>query len=604
MSKIVTKYFSRKIANAVQAELSSNTYYFALSKHTEWANENSPNTAVNTTEAINNFHKEMILGKRIHANDVSNLIDRHSWQSGTVYAQYDDQDVDLYDKEFYIVNGSEDIYKCLFNNNDAPSTTEPYHTDTAAHQLDDGYIWKYMYSISTTNNTTFSTSSFVPVDANASISAAAANGSIDVILINTVGSGYRGYVTGTIAEVFSNTLFRIDSTETLNPENFFYNTSSFYITEGSGIGQLTTISSYTVNTLGHYILTSTPIYDPVVPTVLDATSTFRIAPQILIQGDGTGATAVCTVNTISNSYFIETIDVLSSGSNYSYANVSVVANPSYGKDATLRAVIPPKGGHGFDVATELGCSHLGVSVFFNNTESSTISTDVPFRQAGILSYPYKYVTPTTYLTFNALTAVSNTDDTITISNANTSFLPGDKIRYIVDTGNTAISGLANGNYYYVKTSNTTAITLAETYEGAKINLTAGTSQTGHRLYTTNVYGANTFNALNKINISSTGGTFIRNEVVEGLTSGATATIAYSNSTVVQVGTISGTFAYSSNGYVSEVLYGRTSTATGTISSINNSDIQPFTSSVLYMDNVEAITRSNTDFEQAYLILTL
>ena len=598
MSKIVTKDFSRKIANAVQTELSSNTYYFGLSRYTQWTNENSPDIAVNTTEAINNFHREMILGKRIHASDIATLIDRHSWSEGSIYAQYDDQNENLYDTEFYVVNGSENVYKCLFNNNGVQSLEEPTSTSTSKFQTSDGYWWKYMYSISATNNNIFSTSAFIPVDANSSVSLAAANGSIDIILIDTVGSGYRGFVTGTIADVVSNTLFRIDSTDILNPENFFYNSSAFYIDSGTGAEQLTTITSYTVNTLGHYVLTSTPIYDPVTPKILDTTSVFRIAPQILIEGDGTGATAVCTVNTISNSFFIESVDVKNTGSNYSYANVSVIANPSYGKDAILRAVIPPVGGHGFDAATELGCNHLGVSIFFNNTEFGTISTDVTFRQAGILSYPYKYTTPTEYLTFNALTAVSNTNDTITISNANTSFLPGDQIRYIVDTGNTAISGLANGNYYYVKTSNTTAITLAKTYEGDKIDLTAGTSQTGHRLYTTNVYGANTFNALNKINISSTGGTFVSNEIVEGLTSGATATIAYSNSTVVQVSTISKSFS------VGEILYGKTSTATGTISSINNSDIQPFTSSVLYMDNVEAITRSGTDFEQAYLILTL
>jgi hypothetical protein len=50
--------------------------------------------------------------------------------------------------------------------------------------------------------------------------------------------------------------------------------------------------------------------------------------------------------------------------------------------------------------------------------------------------------------------------------------------------------------------------------------------------------------------------------------------------------------------------GAKSAATATITSINNPDIQPFTSSVLYIDNVEPITRSATDFEQAYLILTL
>ena len=125
MSKIVTRNFSRKIASAVQAELSSNIYYFAVSKHTEWADENTPDTAEDTTEYINNFHREMILGKRIKSSDVSNLIDRHFWTSGSVYAQYDDTDADLFSKEFYVINGSENVYKCLYNNDGAESTVEP-----------------------------------------------------------------------------------------------------------------------------------------------------------------------------------------------------------------------------------------------------------------------------------------------------------------------------------------------------------------------------------------------------------------------------------------------------------------------------------------------
>lgn len=600
MSKIVTRNFSRKIANAVQAELSSNIYYFALSKHTPWADENNPDTAIDTTQYINEFHREMILGKRIHSSDVTNLIDRHFWTSGTIYAQYDDTDVDLFSKEFYVVNGSENVYKCLYNNDGAESTVEPTTISTDKFQLADGYIWKYMYSIETANNTKFSTSAYMPVDANATVSAAASNGAIDILLIETVGTGYRGYITGSIAEVVSNSIFKIDSTDSLSADNFFYNDSDFYISTGTGEGSLTTISNYIVNSSGHFIYTSDVLNSP----ALDLTSEYRIAPQIKITGDGTGAKAVCTVNTSSGSYFIETVDVLNSGSNYSYANVQVIANPSYGSNATIRAIIPPKGGHGYDSATELGCYHVGVSLLFNNTESNSITTDVTFRQAAIISYPYKFTAPNTFATFLTTTAVSNTNDTITITNANTHFLPGDLITYVAPTSMTALSGFVNNEVYYVKTANTTTITLSDTYEGATKNLTSSAATESHYLYTTRAYGANTFNALTTLNVSGVGGTFQTNEKVTGGTSGAFATVVSANSTQIKVSAITGTFTYSSNGYTSETLSGSNSFATATITSINNPDIQPFTSSILYIDNIEPITRSNTDFEQAYLILTI
>lgn len=85
------------------------------------------------------------------------------------------------------------------------------------------------------------------------------------------------------------------------------------------------------------------------------------------------------------------------------------------------------------------------------------------------------------ITFNALTAVSNTADTIAIATANSLFLAGDRLTYTVAAGNTAISGLANGTTYFVKAANSTTLQLSSTATGAAINLTAGVSETGHSL---------------------------------------------------------------------------------------------------------------------------
>lgn len=85
------------------------------------------------------------------------------------------------------------------------------------------------------------------------------------------------------------------------------------------------------------------------------------------------------------------------------------------------------------------------------------------------------------ITFNALTAVSNTNNTIALSTANSFFLAGDRVTYTVASGNTAIDGLTSGTTYYVKAANTTTITLAATATGAAIDLTAGVSETGHSL---------------------------------------------------------------------------------------------------------------------------
>lgn len=85
------------------------------------------------------------------------------------------------------------------------------------------------------------------------------------------------------------------------------------------------------------------------------------------------------------------------------------------------------------------------------------------------------------ITFNALTAVSNTEDTITISSANSKFLAGDKVLYLVATGNTAIGGLANNTFYYIQAANTTTVKLTTAPGQAAIDLTASVTETGHSL---------------------------------------------------------------------------------------------------------------------------
>jgi len=83
--------------------------------------------------------------------------------------------------------------------------------------------------------------------------------------------------------------------------------------------------------------------------------------------------------------------------------------------------------------------------------------------------------------FNANSAVTNATDAIAITSANSIFLAGDRVTYTVATGNTALTNLTSGSQYYIKTSNTTAVTLSLTANGDAIDLTKGLTETGHSL---------------------------------------------------------------------------------------------------------------------------
>ena len=599
MTNITTKFFSKKVSESFINEISNNVYYFAAGRFLPWPDEDYPDVSVDTTHAINEFKRNILFGKRIKPDAIIGLLTRYFWTTGSFYAQYDDTDADLFDKQFYVLNSYNNVYKCLHNNYGARSTSEPTLVQTNRFTTADGYVWKYMYTVSSANNSKFSTSSYMPIEANSTVTAAASNGAIDILLITNPGSGYTGYVTGAIKSVVSNNIFSIESQDyVLAVDNFYYNTSGFYIYQGTGEGQLTSISNYVVNSSGHYVYTAESLNSP----ALDITSEFRISPQVAIIGDGTGAKAFSTVNTVS--HYVDSITILNAGSNYSYANVSIITNPSYGSGATARAVMAPFGGHGSDIPTELGSKLIGLSVFFTGSEGNTIPIETTFRQGGIITAPFKYTTPAASLTFNAGSSVSNTNDTINFTNANTTFKTGDKVRYAVSSGNTAVSGLANGSYYFVNSANSTTIRLSTALDSAAINLTSGSSETGHTIYSTNTFSSNNFSAVTTLSISTGTYTFTQNEMIVGADTGARAYVGFANSSTAIVTMINGVF--SANSTYGETIRGRSSSVSATINAngINNPDIAPMTFRVMHIDNIEYIQRSAVDNEQGYLIVTL
>lgn len=82
-------------------------------------------------------------------------------------------------------------------------------------------------------------------------------------------------------------------------------------------------------------------------------------------------------------------------------------------------------------------------------------------------------------TFNAQSAVDGTDDFITITS--NQFVDDDVLLYSVSAGNTAVGGLTTATNYYVVDANSSGVSLSLTQGGDKIELTPGSSETGHTL---------------------------------------------------------------------------------------------------------------------------
>jgi Bacteriophage T4, Gp8 len=155
-----------RINNAEQfkesvSEPNPTNLYLTFGKTEAWPVENSPPLANTTPSAVYDVWRNMIGGKKITGNDVRHIIPRINWTSNTVYRAYDNLSENT---DCYVMNSNWSVYKCISNNNGVKSNTQPTAISTTDDFVaGDGYIWKYLYSVSDFEKLKFSTSDYIPV---------------------------------------------------------------------------------------------------------------------------------------------------------------------------------------------------------------------------------------------------------------------------------------------------------------------------------------------------------------------------------------------------------------------------------------------------------
>src|SRR5210317_1227210 len=222
MAAIVTNKF--RIHNAEQfnesfSEASANVYYmmlgrpqaFATSTRPDGRTENegtdsAPLTPVDSVDTEFYTFDDAIAAKKITSSNVSYVIPRRNWTTGTVYDMYRNDygrritgtttaktstsgASNLWDATFYVMSSTFNVYKCLDNNSGAASTIEPTGTSTSILTTGDGYKWKYMYSLTSAQQVNFLSTDFMAVATDSTVSSAATDGAINVVLVKSVGSG-------------------------------------------------------------------------------------------------------------------------------------------------------------------------------------------------------------------------------------------------------------------------------------------------------------------------------------------------------------------------------------------------------------------------------
>ena len=203
-SKNLNIYNAEQFKESVSEATSNSSIYFTVGKVEPWANDSAPPQANTSVTSLYEIYRNMIGAKRVTGNDMYHCIPRIDWTQGTVYDRYDHCTCSLIlfnsNTKFYIVTPNWDVYKCISNNNGAPSQNVPIQKiTTGTVQEADGYIWKYMYTVSPAEQLRFTTSEYIPVKTLANddgslqwdVQDGAADGAINYIQVVNGGQDYK-----------------------------------------------------------------------------------------------------------------------------------------------------------------------------------------------------------------------------------------------------------------------------------------------------------------------------------------------------------------------------------------------------------------------------
>ncbi len=222
MPAIITDKFRTHNSEQFQeafSETSGNTMYLGIGRPQAFAtatrgdartnNEGTDTTPLTPADNLNAQHfpfDDMMAAKKIAASDVTFAVPRRNWTTGTTYDIYRHDYGEyatgsttaitanggastLHDSAFFVLTTARNVYKCLDNDGNTASTVEPTGTATTVLTTADGYKWKFMYTLSASQQANFLSTDFMAVATDSTVSSASIDGAIDVIKIKSAGSG-------------------------------------------------------------------------------------------------------------------------------------------------------------------------------------------------------------------------------------------------------------------------------------------------------------------------------------------------------------------------------------------------------------------------------
>ena len=437
-------YTSKKISfNAAEQfkesffEQSPTIGYVFIGNHLPYTNDDVADEITDTSVNEKLVWDNIYAARKVTGSEVELVVPRYDWSANTIYKHYDDR-VEIANlvattantKPMYVMNSERNVYICLANGLNANSTIEPTGKNLSSNgniQTADDYTWKYLYNVRASNR--FLTNNWIPAPVSTSkldydtSPLIAVDGELVYLEVEDGGSGYVHSNISVTSFTAGTNLITVANTNNL---------AANMALSGLGIAGGCHIESIDTLNLRIRLSANTSANGG------GSGNTVAVTTRVLIDGDGQNAIALARVG--ANTEIVEII-LTTYGRDYTRANISVFGT---GTGCNVRAVLPPKYGHGFNSAKELGASSVMIAMKIgeiDSTEGGLISTGTTFRQYGLLRDPHKYGSDEVVASANANTVISQTTDLTIISGSSYNL---DEFVYQGPSANTAtFSGFVN-----------------------------------------------------------------------------------------------------------------------------------------------------------------
>jgi len=390
----LARSFHRDIVNA------NDFFHLFIGKATEWDNEPFPEETLDTSKNLAEVRKNILGVKRITPLDAVLLIRRIDWETGKVFARWDDAEP-MENADFYVMTETFRVYKCLGNAQSSFSTVnpasedpllspEPLTTIVEKFSTSDGYWWQFMFEVPVSDRIKFLTPEYIPVRFYSTSDTFDYNGIVDTVVVTNGGSGYTtppsvvilGDGFGAVAEATISLGGEVTGVTVVDGgEGYTFAMVNFVGGDGAGaVGEVTLIGVETPTNVNE-----------AVAAFANATAGSIEFVDVEAQGDGYSPSTTniqvigdgenCVLVPVVNNGKVERVIVASTGTGYTFAEAIVVSPTGVG--AVLRPIVGPRGGHGSNLPQELYASTVGISVTLpDSLEDLFIGNE--FRQYGIV----------------------------------------------------------------------------------------------------------------------------------------------------------------------------------------------------------------------------